>query len=285
MKKFFLLFFLAAALHSRAQASFSLYGQTALYKGDQLPNNYGINIFSPGIPLTGESGKKQTELRLGADFDFFLMDQRKMEHIPLAVPQVGNATVKLGNRLSRFNFITRFSFPYEKSVVPYFDLFAGVRNYSTMMSVDPNDTLYAPSSDKIYKAKAFNYGANAGVMLSLGNTIKLDAGFSFSCLGRPIKEVDMWSAHVENNSLVIDRKKAKFGLPMVHVGVVIMCNEQFGEVMSAIGGCMAGAVAGCFSGISCGGFFSGRSGDSSSSDDNTSSPQPKPKAKVNVEVK
>jgi hypothetical protein len=192
----------------------------------------GFGVFSPVIPLPPAWLPGGAELRLGGDLYFSSLDRRTIRNVPLQEPQSGEAKVKLNESLFGFNGVARFSLPWNETFSPYLDAFAGLRVISTGITITPNN--YQPgyeksSSDNLETAFSFNYGATAGMLVSLGPNVKLNAGVMFSRSHQPGSIGNIHSALPESKGLVMDNKSLPRDMILFKLGVTFRIDPSSGS--------------------------------------------------------
>ncbi len=198
-----------------------------------LPNAYSkwgrggfaMNILSPVLNSTDVIGNDHIECRLGGGFYFAGLNQNTVSNVPLIAPQTGNALVTLTNRTYGLNGIARFSLPYSNKIIPYCDVFAGLRGFTSNMNIAPDasqngcNTCNSATSENIANINELDYGATGGVMISLGKSVKLNAGLTYSDSNHLGKIINVTSAQLQAGSIAVEQMNAPTDMLLATLGL------------------------------------------------------------------
>ncbi|HWY09955.1 MAG TPA: hypothetical protein VN026_01460 [Bacteroidia bacterium] len=194
---------------------------------------FGMNILSHPYNLGYEKDPNHIEVRFGGGFYVSKLNENSVLNVPLEFPQVGNAKVVFDNKIYGCNASTRFSLPYSKKLIPYIDVFAGLRGYSCIMTVYSNDQNGIASQQKnnIDNINEINYGISGGVIASLGKSVKVNVGLTYSDSNCRNEMINVDSAHLESNTVVLNKMVLPSQMLMVKVGL-IFCFGNFRKYVS-----------------------------------------------------
>ena len=98
---------------------------------------FASSFLSKGDSLGDKRNAFPIVVQFGGNFFYSGLGQRTFYGVPLLVPQVGEAKVKLSNSMFLINAVARFSFPGKTIFTPYIDVFAGYRATYTMLHIYP----------------------------------------------------------------------------------------------------------------------------------------------------
>lgn len=204
-----LIFVFTCTNNLKSQASMDLFGiipQPILScKGWGI----GWNLLSKDFPIGLKINQKKLEARFGGGFYISQLNRKKINNVPLDTPQVGTAKVSLGNYALGINAIARISYPYSEKIVPYIDVFGGIRSFSANMKITPNQNnsnYESYSSQSLSSFTHLNVGVTGGVMWSLSPYVKLNAGIVFTHSKQKGLIHNVNKALVESDALIVEEK-------------------------------------------------------------------------------
>jgi hypothetical protein len=239
-------------LTSPALPSLDLYGTIPVkYCGAGL----GLIVLSNPFTVAHLDPFRPIQVRFGGEFYWSQFDHKNMGELPLSAPQTGNATVRLNENVFGLNAVTRFSLPWSAKITPYVDLFAGLRGFTSGMSITPD--IYQKynqksTSENLSSMAQFNYGITGGFMASLGKSVKLNVGLMYSYCAKPGEMVNVKSAQMEAGTMVADNMPTPKSMLMAKVGFTFLLDKS----KSNCGNSRSGGRSYRYSG----GFFRGGGG-------------------------
>ena len=227
------IFFISVVKNGFAQFSadiFCLIPHSTISKG---MCGFGMNILSHPFNLGYEKDPNHIEVRFGGGFYVSKLKENSVFNVPLEFPQVGNATVVFDNKIYGCNASTRFSLPYSKKVIPYIDVFAGLRGYSCIMNVYTNgqNGTVSQTQNNIDNINEINYGISGGLIASLGKSVKVNLGLTYSDSNSKNEMINVDSAHLESNTIVLNKMALPSQMLMLKVGLVF-CFGNFRKYIS-----------------------------------------------------
>lgn len=222
----------------------------------------GFGIFSQPLSLGMKGSVNPLQVRIGGDFYFAELNRKKLDNVPLAAPQIGDARVRLSQSNFGFNAVARFSLPYSNLVTPYLDIFGGIRGYYAGMNITPKvrQAGYESStSQSLSDDFHFAYGATGGVLISLGEWVKLNTGLMFTTSQQVGEGFNISNARLENGNIVADKMLNPKDMLVLKVGITFLF-ESSGGVSGRSNCCNCGGRGLLFgSGLGFGNFGKGNS--------------------------
>ncbi len=225
IKFIFAITFISIVKNVSAQASADFFGVVPKAYSNWGRGGFGMNILSAAINSTNVKGANYVECRLGGGFYFSGLSQKDVSNVPLTAPQTGNASVTLSNRVHGLNGIIRFSLPYSNKIVPYCDVFAGMRGFTSNMNIIPGstqngcNTCNTSTSQNLSTVSEFNYGATGGILVSLGKSVKLNLGLSYSESNHIGKIINIDTAHLQSGTIELDQMYAPSSMLLATFGL------------------------------------------------------------------
>ncbi len=184
---------------------------------------FGMGVFSPALGIGASN--KGLNIRLGGDYFFSGLDRKTIHNVPLLAPQTGNAKVRLTQNFLAVNAAARLSLPWNEKVSPYADFFAGFGMHTTGITVTPNEYQLGyerSTSNNIDAVARFNYGAAAGILISLHQDVKLNAAILYTHTDNPGQITDLRSAGVESGNLLLNKKGLENGSYFFKLGITVL---------------------------------------------------------------
>jgi hypothetical protein len=220
----------------------------------------GFGIFTQPQSLGMKGSVNPLQVRLGGDFYFAELNRKKLDNVPLASPQTGDARVRISQSNIGFNAVARFSLPYSNNITPYLDIFGGLRGYYAGMNITPKirqSSYESSTSQSLSNDWHFAYGATGGVLISLGEWVKLNTGLMFTSSQQVGEGLNISNARVENGSIVADKLLNPKDMLVLKVGLTFLF-ESSGGTGTRSNCCHCGA-RGLFLGSGFGNFGKGNS--------------------------
>lgn len=218
-----LIFTLSLSGKISAQSSTDMYGVIPHSPASRGGWGFGINMLSRQLTLGDKENPNHIEVRFGGGYYFSNLMRKTVNNVPVSPLENTYGKVTVNNNLFGINTMARFSLPYSKKIIPYFDIFAGLRDFSSNLDILAYNQPYGyqrQTSQQVYDMAEFNYGASFGVMASLGKSFKVDLGVSYSESNHIGNMVNVDSAHLEGNNLVMDKTPAPQNMLLIKVGLV-----------------------------------------------------------------
>lgn len=191
----------------------------------------GFGIFTQPLTLGMKGSVNPLQVRLGGDFYFAELNRKKLDNVPLAAPQTGDARVRLSQSNIGFNAVARFSLPYSNIITPYLDIFGGVRGYYAGMNITPKirqSGYESSTSQSLSDDWHFAYGATGGVLISLGEWVKLNTGLMFTTSQQVGEGFNITNARLENGSIVADKMLNPKDMLVLKVGITFLFESSGG---------------------------------------------------------
>jgi hypothetical protein len=212
-----------AALNINAQGSCDMSAVVPLSNIAPKPIGFSLNVLSPSVIGPNSRGKKlppEFGLRFGAGFYLANLDSKKVDNVPLLKPDLGLAKVGAASRIFGLNIITRLEFHPSKIVVPYLDLFYGLRENYVHLDIIPYDKQQRTGSQYAGSFVGTNYGTTVGLKFRLAKDCYADIGLVYSNTTNQGMMADIHTARVEGKDLVMDHKNAPPEMFMIKTGFV-----------------------------------------------------------------
>ncbi len=213
----------STALNSKAQGSCDMSAVVPLSNIAPKPIGFSLNILSSSVFDINKKGRitqPPIALRLGGGFYLAGLDSRKIDNVPILKPGAGLSKVNIGSRILGLNFIARFELHPSKKVVPYVDLFYGLRDTYVRLDITPYDKRQRTGSQYAGSFAGANYGTAFGLKFRLTEDCYADIGLVYSNTTNQGIMADINSARVEGKDLVMDRKEAPSEMLMLKTGFV-----------------------------------------------------------------
>jgi hypothetical protein len=158
-------------------------------KDIQYDDGFGLNLsyLSRKYPY-----KSFVNFQVGARMDFANMQNRKFDSIQVVIGEdgelaAGGATVSAKNRMYGLFAFGRINFGNDESkIVPYVDLLAGHRNYTTYQILDLNQPESNPTAEsqaitqRIVHTKRFHYGGSVGLNYRVSPQFSLETSVTYT---------------------------------------------------------------------------------------------------------
>lgn len=190
----------------------------------------GIGVFSKALILEESSRKNRLELRLGGDAYFVQYGYKNLGTMALASPQNGEAKITLNQHNFGFNAVARFSFVSEKArLSPYFDLFAGMRGFTTGMNIRPLN--YQPgyeenTSRNLSTTTHLNYGASLGLLYAVNKNLSINSALMYSTSNVSGQIENIHAARIDGNAIRIDKTRTPMDFFVVKLGVTFLIEKS-----------------------------------------------------------
>ncbi len=192
-----------------------------------------ISLYAPEIVIIGRQGRcgdsidqelKHAPLSvcIGVDGMVSFMGHDKFKSVPVINPEPGYATVKFQNSMYALNLSARFtSTCFNGKILPYADLFAGYRLFSSDMTITPEDDNNKETNSTLSKVSGINVGVGAGLMIALTERqdVMLNVGLAWSHSEAPGKFVDVSRIERSGGSLIYYSRPAVQDFMILKVGV------------------------------------------------------------------
>jgi hypothetical protein len=191
----------------------------------QCGAGFGANLLSKPFTVMHWDLSHPVQMRLGGEFYWAQMEHRNLSNVPLAAPQTGDARINLTENVLGFNAMARFSMPYSQKIIPYVDVFGGYRGFTSGMNITPNQ--YQPgyqrsSSQNLSTVAQLNYGATFGLMVSLGPSVKFNAGMMYTYSKSVNEMVDINSVQMNADGVNANQMLTPQGMWIAKVGFTFL---------------------------------------------------------------
>lgn len=213
----------------QAQYFFDMFGVVPLSKLNNGAFGVGFSLLSNPIPFDHSSKKNSADIVFGGNFYGSGLDNRILKNVPLQAPREGFGQVTLKNSIYGLSAITRVSIPINDVLRTYIGAQIGWRGISSDLTILPNTAINGSrkqSSQHISSSDQLSYGLSAGFLLELADGVSLDLGATYNTTNAQGSMINLDTAHVDSNSLVVDRMSAPTDLLMAKVGFFITIDED-----------------------------------------------------------
>lgn len=174
--------------------------------GQFLTNNGTRSPFEFGVGFSWLSRGSSTE-------SVWLLEGRDINGNEI----FSRADLSINSNIYTYNGIVRFK-PLLGRVQPYIDGLAGVRNFSTVSVIKPEDG-GDPARQRQTRDFAFTYGYAAGVKVRIIPNMMVEGRFS-NLYGTQVSFVDRETLAIgSNNDVIYDKKSSRTDMFIVHLGV------------------------------------------------------------------
>ena len=214
---------------SQAQYSFEMYGIVPVSKLNNGALGLGLSFSCKPMPFNPSSKKNSADILFGGNFYGSGLDNRVLKNVPLQSPKEGFGQVTMKNTIYGLNAITQVSIPINDVLRTYIGAQIGWRGISSDMSILPNTAINGSrkqSSQNISSSDQLSYGLSAGFLLKFSEAVSLDLGATYDTTNTQNSMINLNTAHVESNSIVVDRMNAPMDLLMVKLGLFFTINEN-----------------------------------------------------------
>ncbi len=190
----------------------------------------GFGMFSSPLQIGTPGTQSKLEMRLGGDFYFVQYDRKKLGTVPLLVPQTGDAKVTVSQYNYGINAVARFMLVSESAkLIPYADLFTGMRGFSTDMDITPTSKQVgyeASSSTNLSSATHWNYGLTLGLMYSVTTNIKLTTGIMYSSSPQQGLIDNVKGARVQEGIVFTDKMRTPNNVVILKFGLTVLVRSS-----------------------------------------------------------
>lgn len=210
----------------------------------------GFNLLSKPYNIGQITFNTPLQVRLGGEFFITELTHKNLTGVALIDPPKGNAKVRLSDNLFGLNGMARFSLPYSKKVIPYLDVFGGLRAFTSNISITPE--VYSKynsqsTTDNLATVAQFNYGGTMGVMISLGEWVKFNTGLMYTTSKTTGEVINTKTAYVESGNIITDKILTSRGKWVAKIGFTFLispsnkkncncdCNRKSGGVRVSTG--------------------------------------------------
>ena len=189
-----------------------------------------LSLYTPAISLLrgsqrsfhGRRTQSPLSLRFGADVLLSVMADRSFKGVPLLSPETGNATVEFENTLCAVNFSARLtSSCCSGHLLPYIELAAGGRDFSSMMFIDPDEYKKKSTNSTLHEISGFSLGGTAGVLIPFSRVkgAFLNSGIGWSHSEVPGSYVDIASLQRIGNTLQYYSRPGMQDVLLLKIGI------------------------------------------------------------------
>ncbi len=213
----------------QAQYSFDMFGVVPVSKLNNGAFGLGLSILSNPIPFNPSSKKNSADILFGGNFYGSGLDNRVLKNVPLQAPREGFGQVTIKNSIYGLSAITRVSIPITDVLRAYIGAQIGWRGLSSDLTILPNTPINGSrnqSSQHISSSDQLSYGLSAGFLVELEDGVSLDLGATYNTTNTQSSIINLDTAHVDSNSLVVDKMSAPSNLLMVKVGFFITIDKD-----------------------------------------------------------
>ena len=206
----------------------------------------GLGFYSSAINLSGNKNKyydkyhkpqayniyqvdKQPPfcVRFGGEVTIANMGYKHLDNIPLLAPESGTAKVYFGNTFYTLNGGAKFyGSCFNSKLLPYAEVFAGLRGYNSNMTIQPDDGS-ASTSSHITTTLGVDAGGSAGLLFKLGG-IYLDAGVMFTHSEVPGSYADLTTLQRIGNTADVQLQDVSNNYLVYKLGIVALLNDTGG---------------------------------------------------------
>jgi len=189
---------------------------------NEFDNNFtGVPVGVGGQFLTNNGTRSPFEFGLGFSWlsrgssteSVWLLEGRDINGNEI----FSRADLSVNSNIYTYNGIVRFK-PLLGRVQPYIDGLAGVRNFSTVTVIKPEDG-GDPTRQRQTRDFAFTYGYAAGVKVRVIPNMMVEGRFS-NLYGTQVSFVDRETLAIgSNNEVTYDKKSSRTDMFIVHLGV------------------------------------------------------------------
>ena len=207
---------------SQAQYSLDMYSIVPVTKLNNGTLGLGINFYSKPFSLNSSTKKEHADILFGAGFYGSGLNKCILKNVPLQLPQEGTSKITMKNSIYGFNVSSRISVPLNKNVRAYAGMQLGWREFSSDITILPDamsNGTRKQTTQNILSFDQFTYGYSAGFLIALDDGVKLDVGAVYNTANTNANMLDLQTAHVEANSLVVNKMTAPTDLVMVKLGI------------------------------------------------------------------
>jgi len=185
----------------------------------------GFNLLSTPINIGHINYKTPIQARIGGEFYLAMLNKKRLGIVPLADPQNGNAKVNLYDNILGLNAMARFSLPYSSKITPYLDIFGGLRGFSANMNITPEIHLEGQeetTSKNLSSTYHFNYGATFGVLVSINDWVKFNAGMMYTYSEKTAEVADIKRTYVVGGNIIGEKMFTRNGVFVAKVGLTFL---------------------------------------------------------------
>lgn len=216
----------------QAQYSFDIFGVVPISKLNNGALGLGLSLLSNPTLFNPSNKKNSADIVFGGNFYGSGLDKHILKNVPLQAPQEGLGQVTLKNTIYGLNAITRVSFPINDVLKTYIGVQIGWRGISSDLNILPNTAINGfrkQSTQNISFTNQLSYGLNAGFLWEFHDGVFLDLGATYNTTNVQGSMINLNTAHIESNSLVVDRMVAPMDLLMVKLGLFFTIKENTRE--------------------------------------------------------
>lgn len=167
----------------------------------------GMAVYSNELDIVKKKEGQKTSLfavRYGGDMMFAIMGDKTFRHVPLENPESGNAKVDFLNDMYSISTGLRFTTSgFSGRLIPYLDVLAGYRVFSSSMTIYPDDKAKQSTSQQLGSVKGISTSVGAGLIVDLthDDQVMLNVGLALNHSETPGTYVDLSHIDRAGNSL------------------------------------------------------------------------------------
>ena len=206
----------------------------------------GYNKYKPQNYSTYHSGKQPAFcVRFGGEASIANMGYKHLYDMPLLAPESGTSKVYFGNTFFTVNGGAKFySGFFNNKLLPYVEVFAGIRGYNSNVTIQPDDGT-ASTSSHITQSAGVDVGGGAGLLIKLG-TIFLDAGVTYTHSEVPGNYADLTTLQRIGNSADMKLQEIPNDYLVYKLGIVALIDgDGTGSGGRSSGSVWSGAFHSC----------------------------------------
>lgn len=185
----------------------------------------GMNVLSRPLNIGYLNYKTPVQARIGGEFYLAMMSHKRLGSVPLTSQPNGNAKVNLYDNVFGLNAMVRFSLPYSSIVTPYVDVFGGLRGFSANMNITPEVHVQGQeetTSKNLSSTAHFNYGATFGLLVSINEWVKFNAGMMYTYSDKTGEIVNVKKAYVQSGNIIGENMLTRHGVFVAKVGFTFL---------------------------------------------------------------
>ncbi len=190
---------------------YKLFGRTPEYS-----NGFSFERYTPN--LLGEDTEKH-DWRLGLQGEVLIGNGISQKHLfPSLSPSLYN--IKLSRSSIGATAFLRYT-NTEKSIHPYVEFGAGIRDFITELEIQADDPTSISSFTRTYSTDQYylNLVIGSGIMVPLTEDIKFEFGINYN-IGKNAKLYDFNSVYASNNALYVSQVNTGTSSLQLDVGFV-----------------------------------------------------------------
>ncbi len=200
----------------------------------------GIGLYSSAINLSGSRYNSYNKyrrnnyqpdkqppfcVRFGGEASIANMGYKHLDNMPLLAPESGTAKVYFGNTFYTVNGGAKFyASCFNSKLLPYAEVFAGLRGYNSNMTIQPDDGT-ANTSSHITKTEGIDVGGSAGLLIKVGGVF-LDAGVMLTHSEVPGNYADLTSLQRIGNTADMQLIDIPANYLVYKVGIVALIDDD-----------------------------------------------------------